>query len=103
MRLAHIGVSRSEETRKKISESKKGIPHSKETRERLSQIKKGVPQGPHSKETKEKIRRSKTGVSLGPRSKKTRIYNNLFNSLIEIPETQENSPSPPSTPLPIDQ
>jgi hypothetical protein len=52
------GKPRSPETRRKISEAKKGKPrkaHSPETRRKISEAKKGKPRKPHSPETRARI------------------------------------------------
>lgn len=51
----HLGKNHSEETKNKISESKKGFKHSEETKKKMSESKKGFK---HSEETKLKIRKS---------------------------------------------
>ena len=81
MSESHKGVKKgphSEETRKKISEAKKGNQyhkgkhHSAETKHKMSEIKKGVKRGPHSEETKKKISESQKGVKRGPHSEETK-------------------------------
>ena len=81
-----VGIHHSEETRKKISETKKGIPsplkgihHSEETGKKISEAKKGVPsplKGIHrSEETRKKISEAhKIKIS---------IEGTIFNSLTE--------------------
>ena len=60
--VSSAGCHRSEEIRKKISESHKGNQyhkgkhHSAETKHKMSEIKKGVKRGPHSEETKAKMK-----------------------------------------------
>ena len=63
------GIPRSEETKIKISNAQKGIPLSEETRLKMSEAKKGVKRGPHSEEHKRKISESNKGKR---RSEETR-------------------------------
>lgn len=56
----------SEETRRKMSECKRGKKHSTETREKISRAKIGVPLGPHSEETKAKISAGNKGKVRSP-------------------------------------
>lgn len=62
----------SEETKKKISESHKGIRHSEETKKKLSELRKGqIPWNKGispSEETKQKMSNSLKGIKRGPRS-----------------------------------
>ena len=62
------GIPRSEETKKKISDNKKGKHHSNETKQKISQSKKGNKTSlgrKLSEETKEKISKSLIGKSIG--------------------------------------
>ena len=108
-----VGIHHSEETRKKISETKKGIPsplkgihHSEETGKKISEAKKGVPsplKGIHrSEETRKKISEAKKGIH---RSEETRkkiseahkikisIEGTIFNSLTEASKYYNVDPS----------
>ena len=81
MRLHHLDKQLSEDTRKKMSESRKGKPsgmngkhHSTEARKKMSESKKGKPSGMKGKhlseETRKKISDSKNGKYLSEETRK---------------------------------
>ena len=71
----------SEETRRKISESKKGSTHTIETKRKISKSKTGQKYGPHSKEAKRKIGDAQRG-KLSPRYGKP-AYNRGISPTLE--------------------
>lgn len=62
----------SAETRRKISEARKGIQYSDDTRRKMSEAHKGKPGHPTSEETKRKISEAKKGKPGHPASEETR-------------------------------
>ena len=67
----NFGKHPSEETRKKMSMSKKDIPRSKETCEKISNTEKGKKRGPPSEETRRKMSISQKNRIRQPHSKET--------------------------------
>ena len=59
---SHRGITHSDETKRKISEAHKGITHSDEAKRKISEAKKGRPGIPHSDETKRKLSESHRGI-----------------------------------------
>lgn len=55
-----------------ISESMKGKKHSEETKRKISETQKGIKRGPMSEEWKQKISESNKGKKLGPKSEETK-------------------------------
>jgi len=64
------GISPSEETRKKIAESNRGLKRSEETRRRVSEAQIGKKRGPRSEEVKQKISESHKGKKLSVEHRK---------------------------------
>jgi hypothetical protein len=68
------GAVRNDETRKKVSEAKKGSPLSKETREKMSEARKGNKNAMfgrnHSEETKRKMSEANKGKTLSEETKR---------------------------------
>lgn len=83
----NIGKKQSQETKDKISQSKKGIPLSKETRKKLSEIRKGKPSwrkgkiGITSEETRRKMSLARKGRSFHSEQQieKLRLRNRTSN------------------------
>ena len=65
----------SEETRKKMSESHKGLKHTEETRKKMSEAHKGIPR---SEEIRRKISESKKGKSTWNKCKATSVFGQAF-------------------------
>lgn len=97
--------SQSEETRRKISASKRGVKLSEEHRQKISAATLGVPQGPHSEETKRKmsdakqgiprsdehrrrISEARTGVPQGPHSEETK--RKISAAMKGVPKSEEH-------------
>lgn len=71
-----LGKFRSQETKQKISKSKKGIARSDETKRKISENHIGMLGKKHSKEAKKKISDSKMGQKLSEETKKKVSKNN---------------------------
>lgn len=81
-----LGVKRSEETRKKMSESKKGIPKSESTKEKMRQ--------PRSEETKEKMRKPKANKNKNVENVEKVKPIKILKTKEEISEIQRGSNNP---------
>jgi group I intron endonuclease len=67
-----LGIKRSDETRKRMSESQKGKGPSAEAIAKMVATKLGQKRAPHSEETKKKMREAHAGRKLGPQSEETK-------------------------------
>lgn len=65
----------SEETRKKMSETRKSLKHTEETRRKISESLKGIPR---LEETRRKISESKKGKSTWNKGKATSVFGKAF-------------------------
>lgn len=66
MRLAKLGVPRSEEAKRAVSEGQRGRVHSEETIKKMSEAQKGKPRKPNSPEARAKISKALTGKKRAP-------------------------------------
>lgn len=67
-----LGIKRSEETKKRMSESQKGKPKSAEAATNSAKARLGSKRGAHSEQSKKKIGDALRGRTLGPQSEETK-------------------------------
>ena len=66
---SRFGSTASEETRRRMSEARKGVPFSEEHKRKIGEARKGVPGKPLSEETKLKMSETRKGVSKSEETK----------------------------------